>query len=179
MWLGKILRLQQPKHRAHRKELALQMYRVITNYVNGQLLIATIAAGFALVGMLIASTVFNVSINAIGLAGIIALTGLIPMIGNTLGAAIVVLVCALSSFPLALTMAIFFLVYQQIENVTIQPYIQSRKNELTPLLVFIAALFGIGLGGLIGGFVAIPLAACIRILANDYYQNRAAKTEEA
>lgn len=94
------------------------------------------------------------------------------MIGNTLGAAIVVLVSALSSWPLALAMAIFFLIYQQVENVTIQPYIQSKKSELTPLMVFIAAICGIGFGGLIGGFVAIPLAACSRILVKDYYKHR-------
>jgi predicted PurR-regulated permease PerM len=177
MWMDMILRLQPPKKRAHRRELAEQMYQIVTNYVNGQILIAAIAAVFAMVAMMIASNIFGVSINAIGLAGIIALTGLIPMIGNTLGAVIVVLVCALTSFPLAITMAIFFLVYQQIENVTIQPYIQSRKNELTPLLVFIAALCGIGLGGLIGGFVAIPLAACLRLLAKDFYRRRLDKIE--
>ncbi len=173
MWFDKILALQNKKKRQHRKELALRMYGVITSYVNGQLLIASIAAFFALVAMIVAGAVFNESINAIGLAGIIALTGLIPMIGNTLGAAIVVIVCALTSLPLALAMGIFFLIYQQVENVTIQPYIQSRKNELTPLLVFIAALCGVGLGGLVGGFVAIPLAACLRILAKDYYENHA------
>ena len=176
-WFEKVVNLQNKKNRAHRRELAIRMYQVITNYVNGQLLIAAIAAFFALVAMVIASSVFNQSINPLGLAGIIALTGLIPMIGNTLGAAIVVAVCALSSFPLAITMGIFFLVYQQIENVTIQPYIQSRKNELTPLLVFIAALCGIGLGGLLGGFVAIPLAACLRILAMDYYEHRTQKAD--
>ena len=172
MWFETLIRLQPPKKREHRRKLAGQLYRIVTNYVNGQLIIAGIASLFALIAMMIASNIFGVSINAIGLAGIIALTGLIPMIGNTLGAVIVVLVCALSSFPLAITMAIFFLVYQQIENVTIQPYVQSRKNELTPLLVFIAALCGIGLGGLIGGFVAIPLAACVRVLAKDFYRHR-------
>lgn len=171
-WLDIALKLQPPKKRAHRKALAERMYQIVTNYVNGQLLIAAIAAVFALMAMVIASNVFDASINAIGLAGIIALTGLIPMIGNTLGAVIVVLVCALTSFPLAITMAVFFLVYQQVENVTIQPYIQSKKNELTPLLVFIAALCGIGLGGLIGGFVAIPLAACLRLLAKDAFRQR-------
>lgn len=179
MWFEKIFALQDPKKRKHRKELSLQMYNVITNFVNGQLIIAAIAAFFALVAMVVFSSIFNVSINAIGLAGIIALTGLIPMIGNTIGAALVVIVCALSSFPLAIAMAIFFLVYQQIENVTLQPYVQSKKNELTPLLVFIAALCGIGLGGLIGGFVAIPLAACGRILFKDYYENHAPKSGKA
>ena len=179
MWFETIMRLQAKKKRAHRREIASKMYSVVTNYVNGQLLIASIASFFALVAMLVMSTIFDVSINAIGLAGIIALTGLIPMIGNTLGAAIVVLVCALTSFPLAIAMAVFFLIYQQIENVTIQPIIQSRKNELTPLLVFISALCGIGLGGLIGGFVAIPLAACMRILFKDYYNHRIEKIEAA
>jgi predicted PurR-regulated permease PerM len=69
-------------------------------------------------------------------------------------------------------MGIFFLVYQQIENISIQPYIQSKKNELSPLLVFIAALCGIGLGGLLGGFIAIPLAACMRIFLHDYLEQR-------
>lgn len=177
MWFDTFLKLQPTKKRARRKDLALRMYQIVTNYVNGQLLIAAIAAAFALLAMLIASRIFGISVNAVGLAGIIALTGLIPMIGNTLGAIIVVLVCALTSFPLAITMAIFFLIYQQVENVTIQPYIQSRKNELTPLLVFIAALLGIGLGGLIGGFVAIPLTACLRLLAKDFYAQRLDKAD--
>ncbi|MEI6480739.1 MAG: AI-2E family transporter [Candidatus Saccharibacteria bacterium] len=175
MWLTRFWALQPKSHREHGQKLAMRMYGVITGYVNGQVLIAFIAASFALVAMLIASNIFGVSINAVGLAGIIALTGLIPMIGNTLGAVIVVLVCALSSLPLSIVMAIFFLMYQQIENVTIQPYIQSKKNELTPLLVFIAAMLGIGIGGLLGAFVAIPLAGCIRILLNDYYKMRVAQ----
>lgn len=175
MWLDKFWKLQTRKHRENWQPLATRMYGIVTSYVNGQIVIAIIAAGFALTAMLITSTLLNVSINAVGLAGIIALTGLIPMIGNTLGAVIVVAVCALTSLPLAIIMTIFFLLYQQIENVTLQPYIQSRKNELTPLLVFIAALVGIGFGGLLGGFIAIPLAGCAKILVTDYYQRRVEK----
>lgn len=171
-WIEKIWAVQPPERRERNKKLASKMYRIVTGYVNGQLLIALIAAGFALFALLVASTAMHVSINAVALAGIIALTGLIPMIGNTIGAAIVVLVCLIASAPLALVMAIFFLLYQQIENVTIQPYIQARQNELTPLLVFTAALLGIGFGGLMGGFVAIPLAGCIKILVEDHFNRR-------
>jgi predicted PurR-regulated permease PerM len=77
-----------------------------------------------------------------------------------------------SSVPLAITMLVYFIVYQQIENVTIQPYFQSRKNDLSPMLVFIAALLGIGFGGLLGGFVAIPVAGCIKILLEDWLEDR-------
>jgi predicted PurR-regulated permease PerM len=175
MWIERFWRLQSKSRRERGQRLVNQMYQAVTNYVNGQLLIAVIGASFALVVMLIASTILNVSINAVGLAGIVALTGLIPMIGNTIGAVIVVTVCMLVSLPLAIIMGIFFLLYQQIENVSIQPYIQSKKNELTPLLVFVAALVGISFAGLLGGFVAIPLASCLKILFNDYYKTRTEK----
>lgn len=171
-WIEKFWTTQAAATREHRKKLARKMYRIITGYVNGQLIIAMIAGSFAVVALLIASTLLNVSVNAVALGGIIALTGLIPMIGNTIGAALVVLVCLFTSMPLAVIMAIFFLLYQQIENITIQPYIQARQNELTPLLVFVAALLGIGFGGLLGGFVAIPAAGCLKILLQDYLKNR-------
>lgn len=171
-WKRETLKLVSPKQRKYYEDLLSRMYGVVTNYVNGQLIIAIISAGFALFALLVASTLLGVSINAVGLAGIIALTALIPMIGTVIGATIVVAVSLLTSLPLAIIMAIFFLVYQQLENVTIQPYIQSKKSELTPLLVFIAAILGIGFGGLLGGFIAIPLAACLRIVVIDYYQRK-------
>lgn len=167
-WLEKIWALQPDSKRAHRKLLAQKMYKVVTGYVNGQLLIAVIAGSFALVALLIASTVFSAPVNAVALAGIITLTGLIPMIGNVLGSLVVVSVCLFSSTGLAITMGVFFLVYQQIENVTIQPHIHSKTNNLTPLLVFVAALLGIGFGGILGGLVAIPVAGCLKIVLEDY-----------
>jgi len=169
VWIKRFWGTQLASRREHNKKLAHRMYHVVTGYVNGQLLIAIIAGGFALTALLIVSTLLDISINAVALAGIITITSLIPMIGATIGASVVVLVCLFASVPLALIMAVFFLIYQQIENVTIQPVIQSRQNELTPLLVFIAALLGIGFGGILGGFVAIPLAGCLKIVIEEYF----------
>ncbi len=172
IWLERILTLQPAAKRAHRRDLATRMYRVVTGYVNGQVLVAAIGAAFALVALLIASSIFNASINAVAMAGIIFLFALIPMIGTFIGSTIVVLFCLFVSAPLALTMIIYFLVYQQIENATIQPYIQSRSNQLTPLTVFVAAMLGVGFGGLLGAIAAIPIAGCIRILLEDRLKNR-------
>ena len=171
VWFARILALQPAAKRAHRKQIARRMYRVVTGYVNGQVLIAAIAAAFAMVVLLIGSSLADVSVNAVALAGIIFLFGLIPLIGNTLGAAIVVLVCLFSSAPLAIGMAVYFLVYQQVENATLQPMIQARANQLTPLIVFTAALLGAGLGGLLGAFAAIPIAGCLRILLEERYKS--------
>lgn len=169
LWLNRIMELQPEAVRSRRKKTARRMYKVVTGYVNGQVLIAAIGAGFAMVALLIASTIFDVSVNAIALAAIIFVFGLIPLIGNTLGAIVVVIFSLLSSVPLALTMAVYFLLYQQIENATLQPYIQSRSNQLTPLIVFVAALVGAGMAGLLGALAAIPVAGCIRILLEDRF----------
>jgi predicted PurR-regulated permease PerM len=148
------------------------MYGVVTGYVNGQLLIAAIAATFAGIALLILSTLFKADINPIALAGIVFVFGLIPMFGNILAAIIVVLACLLTSLPLAVAMGIFFILYQQIENATLQPYIQSRSNQLTPLIVFIVALIGVGLAGIIGAIAAIPVAGCVKVLIDDFLKKK-------
>ncbi|MGI9028237.1 MAG: AI-2E family transporter [Candidatus Saccharimonadales bacterium] len=170
-WIKSYWSVQSAAKRVHRQEIAARMYKVVTNYVNGQVLIAAIGGTFASIFIFIFSQIFNAPVNAIALGGIIALFALLPLIGTILGATIVVLACLLVSVPLAIAVAVYFIIYQQIENVTLQPYIQSRGNSLTPLLVFVAALLGIGLGGILGAFVAIPAAGCIKILAEDYFLN--------
>lgn len=172
IWIKRYLKFLPKRRREHHEMLGGKMYRVVTGYVNGQLLLALIAASFAFIVLVIASTLLNVSVNAVALAGILIFTGLIPMIGNTIGGVIVTLACLFVSLPLALIMAGFFILYQQIENVSLQPYIQSKYNELSPLLVFVAALLGIGFGGLLGGLIAIPFAGCVKILFLDYLERR-------
>lgn len=172
LWYERVMSLQPKERRAHRNKLAKRMYRVITGYVNGQVLIAAIAAGFALITLLIASTVTDSTVNAVALAGIVFIFGLIPLIGNILAATVVVLFSLFESGTLALIMAVYFILYQQIENATLQPYIQSRSNQLTPLIVFIAALLGAGIGGLLGALAAIPIAGCIRILLEDWLNKK-------
>lgn len=171
-WFEKILEIQPKNKREARKKLALKLYRVVTNYVNGQVIVAFIAGSFAFIALSIASNIYGASVNEVALAAIIMLFGLLPLIGATIGAVLVVLACLLNSTALAITMAIFFIVYQQVENLTIQPYIQSRTNSLTPLIVFVSALIGVSIGGLLGAFIAIPTAGCIKIFIEDYYKNR-------
>ncbi len=172
IWMKRYLRILPKNRRDHHKELGNKMYRVVTGYVNGQLLLALIAASFAFIVLVIASTFLNVSVNAVALAGILIFTGLIPMIGNTIGGVIVTLACLFVSAPLAIIMALFFVIYQQIENISLQPYIQSKYNELSPLLVFTAALIGVGFGGFLGALIAIPFAGCLKVLFIDYLERR-------
>lgn len=172
VWLERFLSLQPESKRTRRRKIAARMYKVVTGYVNGQVLIAAIAAVFAFIALMIGNTIFDANVNAVALAGITFIFGLIPLVGTILGSAIVVLMCLFASSGLAIMMAIFYLVYQQIENTTLQPYIQSKSNQLTPLTVFVSALLGAGFGGLLGALAAIPVAGCLRILAEEWLNKR-------
>lgn len=179
LWMKRFWAIQPASKREHRRRIGMRMYNVVTNYVNGQVLIAAISGVFATIAIYILSQIFNAPVNAIALGAIAALFALLPLIGTTLGAVIVVFACLLVSIPLAIAVTIYFLIYQQIENVTLQPYIQARSNKLTPLIVFTAALLGIGIGGLVGAFVAIPVAGCIKVLVDEYYASHGHNIKEA
>jgi predicted PurR-regulated permease PerM len=164
-WLERFWSLQPVERRKHRQELAKKMYHVVTGYVNGQLIIAS----FAAILILILLSIFRIPF-AIPLAGIAGLMALIPVIGTTLGATIVVIVAAFTSLKAAVLIAIVFIVYQQVENAFIQPLIQARSVKLTPLLILISAIIGVTLSGFLGALLAIPTAGCIRVLVSDYIE---------
>lgn len=172
-WIKEFWRFQHPEHKKHRQVLVKKMYHVITSYVNGQLLVAMLAGFTALIAMILVGIPFPLP-----LAGIVALFSLIPLVGATLGSVVVILVALFQSVPAAIVMGIFFLVYQQIENNVIQPMVQSRTLDLTPLMVLVSVIFGISLGGILGGFIAIPVAAILKILFLDYQQTRIDKINQ-
>lgn len=168
-WLRRLAKLQNPQKLPKRLKVLQRMYGVITNYFNGQIVIALMRGLFTLVVLLLASTMFGLSINVVVYAFIIAIGGLVPMLGAIFGSLIVVILCLFSSLPLAIIMALFFIIYQQVERTTIQPVIQTNHHELTPLVVFIALLIGIGFGGLLGAIIAIPIVGCLRAFMMEYY----------
>lgn len=169
-WIKEFWKYQHPEHKEHRQMLAHKMYGVITGYVNGQLLIALLAGLAALIAMILVGIPFPLP-----LAGIVALFSLIPLVGATLGSVVVILVALFQSTAAAAIMTVFFLVYQQIENNVTQPMVQSKALDLTPLMVLVSVIFGISVGGILGGFIAIPVAAILKILFLDYQERRIEK----
>lgn len=151
------------RHKKLTKKVAGDMYRVVKGYVNGQVLLAFIAA------VLIAPALILLNVSyPIALMVVIFLAGLIPMIGHTIGAVIVTTVALFHSVPTALIVLAYYILYIQIENYLLQPKIQANSTNMSPLLVFSSIIVGVELGGLIGGLVAIPVAACIKVLFIEY-----------
>lgn len=103
---------------------------------------------------------------ALPLAVVVAITDLIPMIGATLGAVVCVGVTALSTdlWPTTVIVAVFFVVYQQLENYLIAPRILRNTVDIPALAVLLAALIGGTVLGLVGALMAIPIAAVVKVL---------------
>lgn len=159
--------------------LVSRMYRVVTGFVNGQLAVAGVAAITTLVVLLTLSATLDLPTNlAIPLSVIIFFTGMIPMIGATIGALLVGLVLLLNSLTAAIIFLVYFIIYQQIENNFISPTIQSKNVELSALLILVAVLIGISLGGLLGGVLAIPVAGSLRVLMIDQLEHARKKRTE-
>ncbi len=88
----------------------------------------------------------------------IGLLELIPIIGATIGIAVVVSLTALQDPILALKLLAAAVVIQQIKDNILAPRILGNFTGLSPILIFGALLLGGKLGGLLGVILAIPLA---------------------
>ena len=143
--------------------IANDMYKVVKGYVNGQVLLAAVAA------IMISPVLFLFHVSyPIALVFVIFICGLIPMIGHTIGATIVTVVALFASTEAALVTLAWYITYQQIENFLIQPRIQANSTDMSPLLVFASVVIGVSFSGLLGGLVAIPVAGCIRVAVLEY-----------
>lgn len=98
------------------------------------------------------------------LALISAIGEMIPMVGPILAAIPAILVAATVSPGLAVGVAVFFIVQQQIENSILVPKIMGRQVGLNAVTVIIALGVGSQLLGVIGAILSVPTAAIVQVL---------------
>ena len=122
---------------------------------------------------LIAATVAGVSAWLLGLpfpivlAVITGLLDLIPQVGATLAAVILVAVALTVSTGAAIVMLVVQIVYQQVENYIIYPIVYRRAVELSAFTTIVSVLIAGSLLGVVGAILAVPFAAVIKIVARE------------
>jgi predicted PurR-regulated permease PerM len=139
--------------------LSEEIMRRTGSYAIGQVAVAGVNAFCSWVMM----TIVGIPYAAV-LAVLVGFLGLIPMVGATLGA---VLVCTVAVFDEPRKMiiaAIYYVVYQQIENYVVVPRIMQRTVSVPGAVTIVAALAGATLLGMIGALLAIPFAAGMLLL---------------
>ena len=168
------LGLVAPPQRPRLRRLLAQAAAAVHGYISGNLAISLIAG----VGACLVMALLRVP-YAVALALLVALLDLIPLVGATLGAAIVVIVGFFVSPLTAIILLVYFIIYQQVENNVLQPLVYGRSVKLHPLVIFVAVLVGGALLGILGALIAIPIAEIIRIGAAEWLASRWDETSAA
>ena len=103
------------------------------------------------------------------------LLNLIPVLGAAVSLVLAMLVASIDSWGRVLGVAIFFVVYLQIENSWLTPRIMRSRVQLPALAIFAALLLGSELGGIAGAMVAIPTAVLVSVLVEEYLVHKPAE----
>jgi predicted PurR-regulated permease PerM len=122
---------------------------------------------------LVAATVAGLSAWAFGLpfpivlAVITGLLDLIPQVGATVAAVILVAVALTVSTPAAIGMLVIQLIYQQVENYIVYPIVYRKAVELSPFTTIVAVLIAGAILGVVGAILAVPFAAVIKTVLRE------------
>ena len=160
-----VYRLAPASRRERVGKLGDRIIEGIGGYVSGAFMIALCAG----VSSLVLLFVIGMGRYAVALAFVVMVTDVIPMIGATIGAVIVTLICLSNSVETAVISAIWYVAYQQFENYVIYPRVMSRSVEIPGVLTVIAALVGASLLGVVGALLAIPTAAAVLMLVREVF----------
>jgi len=135
----------------------------VSRWLIGQLTLMAAQAVYSL-------TVFGVlHIRYFVLLGILmGITNIIPVAGNLIMIVLVFTVAAADSWPHAFLVLACYALYTQFENAWLVPRIMKQSVDLMGIAVIIALLVGSALAGIVGALVAVPTAALIAVLADEF-----------
>jgi len=159
-----------PAHEEYIVGLWLRAKAKIGLWMQGQLLSSLIGGVLAYLGLLILGIPY-----AFLLAILTAVMMLIPIFGSFLAAfPPIVLAFSAGGLPMALIVAGLYLIINQFEAHIIHPLVVNKVVGIPPLLVILALIIGGELAGFLGVLLAIPVAAALRELVNDYDKGKRA-----
>jgi len=151
--------------REERPRVDLMLHRIglhFGGWLRGQLMIALAVAVPVSLALLLIGLPYPF------LIGVVAGLGeFVPMVGLILGAAVSVLVALGQPAWQLVAVVIFFAVAMNLESHILIPRLMSRVLGLSPLLTIIALFVGVRLMGILGGLVALPVAAALHVIVRE------------
>jgi len=150
----------------HRPRISATMIRAearVRHWLIGQAaLMAILGSSVAIVFGLLQIKYFY------ALAVIAGILNIVPIIGPLIALVLAAIIAAFDSWTKLAGVLLFFAVYQQVENAILTPRIMKLSVDLPPLAVIIALLIGGALAGVLGALIAVPTAALLAVLADEY-----------
>jgi putative heme transporter len=132
-------------------------WTTLSGYVQGQLLVALVDAVFIGIGLLVLGVPL-----ALPLAILVLFGGLFPIVGAVVTGVLAVLVAlADAGLTTALIVLAIVVAVQQLEGNVLEPLILGRTIHLHPLVVVTSITAGAAVLGILGAFLAVPVAAIV------------------
>jgi len=157
-------RIVPQRWRMEWRRLWQDINHVIRLFARGNLVVAVI------VGILVGVGVKLVGMEYALLIGLICgVFDLIPYFGPVIGGVPSVLLALTKSPAMALKVALVILIVQQLEGNIITPKLMGDSVGLHPLWIVFAILAGGEVAGFWGMFLAVPVAAMVRVVFNHIY----------
>ncbi|MBV9469962.1 MAG: AI-2E family transporter [Abitibacteriaceae bacterium] len=166
-------RLLCPPHwRPHISRMAAHFDSVFAGFIRGQLFMCLIAWVVVTLGLLLIGVKYAFTLGLIA-----GLARGIPVIGPMVGGVPIVLVCFITTRSLPLTGALMLglTVMHLLESKVLLPKIVGHQVDLHPVSVIVSLLLGMEFFGFLGIFLAVPLAAVVKILLAEWHESQAAK----
>ncbi|MFL5820019.1 MAG: AI-2E family transporter [Solirubrobacteraceae bacterium] len=164
--IGRVVRsVMPPGDGSPEDDYALRAQKAVSGYVRGQLLFSLImglSVGVALWVFGAVGIFPDGKRYALFFGIFFAFMELVPYVGPTLGALPPVLVALFQDPLTAIWVVLLFVAIQQLEGHVVAPQVFGHSLRINPLLVIFALLLGAELYGILGAFIALPLAAVAR-----------------
>lgn len=156
-WLRRIVGRNAGRHLT---EVLTRSWVTLSAFIRTQAIVSFVDAFFIGLGLMILGVPL-----AWALAIITFLAGFIPIVGAFTAGALAVLVALVSNgLTTALIVLVLVIAVQQLEGNVLQPVLQSRSMNLHPVVVLLGVAAGGGLFGIIGAFLAVPVAAVVAVV---------------
>lgn len=147
---------------------------IFCTFLASQLLDAIVMGTLASIAMSIMGVKY-----AIMLGIFIGLFNMIPYFGAIIAVVISVFITILTGgLPLAIEMAIVIIIIQQVDANIINPKIVGESLKISPLIVILSVTIGGAYFGIMGMFLAVPIAAILKLLLTDFIEYNYAKKEK-
>jgi predicted PurR-regulated permease PerM len=165
MW-GYALSFTGKRSRPHADAIGTRVYGALAGYVRGIALVGLVDAVLIGLALLIIGVPLVIPIMVLTF-----FAAFVPLIGAFIAGLVAVLIALVSGGVLdaALVLGSIILV-QQIEGHVLYPVLMGRTVKLHPAVIVVALAAGGVLGGIIGVFLAVPVAGILSVVL-DYAKN--------
>jgi predicted PurR-regulated permease PerM len=156
----------EPPDRAQMRQVASRVHVVVGLWLRGQLLLVGLVT--VVVSIVLGPILHLPYPIALGL--MVGLLDVITLIGPLVAGTVVAIVALSTGGPtLAIVAVVFLFVLRQVENVLIMPIVLGRAVHLHPLVALFAVVVGSTAFGVVGTFLALPVAAAINVALHEFF----------